>query len=461
MGKFSKSVKKFAALAGVASTFVTLPVLAQNMPAPNMQTQPQAETKPMPQSASESRDSTTDNSIFAVADSSKSFNVLTGLLRLTNLDEVLKGGSYTVFAPTDTAFASLPPETFRALLKPENRQTLIEILKYHVVAGDMTSSSLKSGAFKTVEGANVDVNVGSSGVSVGGATVTQPDIKASNGVIHVIDKVIVPSAIATTVTSMLGPNALTPRSLSALTSSSSSSTTISSRSTSMSTGSGSMTMSPSSTSMNTGSGSMTMSPSSTSMSTGSGSMRMSSGSSSMSTGSGSTRMSTGSGSMRMNSGSTSMSSSSGSSSTTMNSSSTTANSNLVAVAASNNSFKILTAALKATGLDQKLASGGPYTIFAPTDEAFDALPEGVVEELLKPENRDTLIKLLTYHVVQGEKSSSTLQSGATETLEGASVEVNVSSSGVMVNDAKVVQPDIQASNGVIHVIDKVILPPRP
>ncbi len=444
MGKFSKSVKKFAALAGVASTFVTLPVLAQNMPAPNMQTQPQAETKPMPQSASESRDSTTDNSIFAVADSSKSFNVLTGLLRLTNLDEVLKGGSYTVFAPTDTAFASLPPETFRALLKPENRQTLIEILKYHVVAGDMTSSSLKSGAFKTVEGANVDVNVGSSGVSVGGATVTQPDIKASNGVIHVIDKVIVPSAIATTVTSMLGPNALTPRSFSELTSSRSSSTTMSSRS----------------TPMDTDSGSMTMSPSSTSMSTGSGSMRMSSGSSSMSTGSGSTRMSSGSGSMRMNSGSTSMSSGSGSSSTTMNSSSTTANSNLVAVAASNNSFKILTAALKATGLDQKLASGGPYTIFAPTDEAFDALPEGVVEELLKPENRDTLIKLLTYHVVQGEKSSSTLQSGATETLEGASVEVNVSSSGVMVNDAKVVQPDIQASNGVIHVIDKVILPPR-
>jgi uncharacterized surface protein with fasciclin (FAS1) repeats len=145
----------------------------------------------------------------------------------------------------------------------------------------------------------------------------------------------------------------------------------------------------------------------------------------------------------------------------MNSSSTTANSNLVAVAASNNSFKILTAALKATGLDQKLASGGPYTIFAPTDEAFDALPEGVVEELLKPENRDTLIKILTYHVVQGEKSSSMLQSGATETLEGASVQVNVSSSGVMVNDAKVVQPDIQASNGVIHVIDKVILPARP
>ena len=443
MGKFSKSVKKFAALAGVASTFVTLPVLAQNMPAPNMQTQPQAETKPMPQSAAESSNSTTGNNIFAVADSSKSFNVLTGLLRLTNLDEVLKGGSYTVFAPTDTAFASLPPETFRALLKPENRQTLIEILKYHVVAGDMTSSSLKSGAFKTVEGANVDVSVGSSGVTVGGATVTQADIKASNGVIHVIDKVIVPSAIATAVTSMLGPNALTPRSFSELTSSRSSSTTIRSSSSSMSTGSGSMTMSPSSTSMSTGSGSM---------STGSRSTRMSSGSSSMSSGSNS---------MRMNSGSSSMSSGSGSRSTTMNSSSTTANSNLVAVAASNNSFKILTAALKATGLDQKLASGGPYTIFAPRDEAFDALPEGVVEELLKPENRDTLIKILTYHVVQGEKSSSTLQSGATETLEGASVQVNVSSSGVMVNDAKVIQADIQASNGIIHVIDKVILPPRP
>jgi uncharacterized surface protein with fasciclin (FAS1) repeats len=139
--------------------------------------------------------------------------------------------------------------------------------------------------------------------------------------------------------------------------------------------------------------------------------------------------------------------------------STTTSGSVVEVAASNGSFKTLTAALKAAGLDKALASGGSYTVFAPTDEAFAALPKGTVEELLKPENKDTLVKLLTYHVVQGEKASTSLQSGDTETLSGAPVKVNVSSSGVMVNDAKVVQADIKANNGVIHVIDKVILPP--
>jgi uncharacterized surface protein with fasciclin (FAS1) repeats len=139
--------------------------------------------------------------------------------------------------------------------------------------------------------------------------------------------------------------------------------------------------------------------------------------------------------------------------------STTTSGSVVEVAASNGSFKTLTAALKAAGLDKALASGGSYTVFAPTDEAFAALPKGTVEELLKPENKDTLVKLLTYHVIQGEKASTSLQSGDTETLSGAPVKVNVSSGGVMVNDANVVQADIKANNGVIHVIDKVILPP--
>lgn len=147
-----------------------------------------------------------------------------------------------------------------------------------------------------------------------------------------------------------------------------------------------------------------------------------------------------------------------SSSPAMNS--TTTRRNVVDVAASSDSFKTLTAALKAAGLDKTLAAGGPYTIFAPTDEAFAALPKGALEQLLKPENRDLLVKLLTYHVVPGDNASTTLKTGETKTLEGASVNVNVSSSGaVMVNDAKVVQPDVQASNGVIHVIDKVIMPP--
>ena len=134
--------------------------------------------------------------------------------------------------------------------------------------------------------------------------------------------------------------------------------------------------------------------------------------------------------------------------------------NVVALAAANGSFKTLTAALKAAGLTQTLSGKGPFTVFAPTDAAFAALPQNALQELLKPENKEVLAKILTYHVVPGKVQSRDLKSGQVKTVEGGSVNVKVDSpTGVMVNDAKVVQPDIQASNGVIHVIDKVILPP--
>lgn len=139
--------------------------------------------------------------------------------------------------------------------------------------------------------------------------------------------------------------------------------------------------------------------------------------------------------------------------------SATTNETIVAVAASNDSFKTLTAALEAAGLTETLSGEGPFTVFAPTDAAFAALPAGTVEELLKPENKAQLIKVLTYHVVPGEATSSSLSSGEVKTVEGSSIAVEVSDQGVMVNKAKVVQPDVQASNGVIHVIDQVILPP--
>lgn len=134
--------------------------------------------------------------------------------------------------------------------------------------------------------------------------------------------------------------------------------------------------------------------------------------------------------------------------------------NVVALAAANDSFKTLTAALKAAGLTETLSGEGPYTVFAPTDEAFAALPQDALQDLLKPENKEVLVKILTYHVVPGNVQSSALKSGAVKTVEGGAIDVKVDSAlGVTVNDAKVVQPDIQASNGVIHVIDKVILPP--
>jgi len=138
---------------------------------------------------------------------------------------------------------------------------------------------------------------------------------------------------------------------------------------------------------------------------------------------------------------------------------TTASGTIVDVASSAGSFKTLVQAVKAAGLTEELSGKGPYTVFAPTDKAFAALPKGTVQKLLKPENREILKKILTYHVVSGEVGSSTLKPGQVKTVEGSSVRVKVSGSNVMVNDARVTSPDIKASNGVIHVIDKVIIPP--
>jgi uncharacterized surface protein with fasciclin (FAS1) repeats len=132
---------------------------------------------------------------------------------------------------------------------------------------------------------------------------------------------------------------------------------------------------------------------------------------------------------------------------------------IVDVASAAGQFETLTAALTAAGLTEVLEGEGPYTVFAPTDEAFAALPEGTVEELLRPENRDKLVQVLTYHVVPGEVTSTQLSSGEVETVEGTPVTVTVDGEVVTVNDATVTQPDITASNGVIHVVDQVILPP--
>lgn len=133
--------------------------------------------------------------------------------------------------------------------------------------------------------------------------------------------------------------------------------------------------------------------------------------------------------------------------------------NIVETAASAGNFNILAAALDAAGLIDTLEGDGPFTVFAPTDAAFEALPEGTVEMLLKPENKDKLTAILTYHVVAGKVMSSDVAGIDTATtVNGAEIDVMISGSDVMLNDAKVTAVDIGASNGVIHVIDKVLLP---
>lgn len=133
---------------------------------------------------------------------------------------------------------------------------------------------------------------------------------------------------------------------------------------------------------------------------------------------------------------------------------------IVEVASANESFKTLVAAIKAADLAETLSGEGPFTVFAPSDEAFAALPSGTVEALLKPENKEKLVKVLKYHVVPAKTASSELQSGDVPTVAGDPVKVTVENGAVTVNNASVVQADVMGSNGVIHVIDKVLLPPN-
>jgi uncharacterized surface protein with fasciclin (FAS1) repeats len=132
---------------------------------------------------------------------------------------------------------------------------------------------------------------------------------------------------------------------------------------------------------------------------------------------------------------------------------------IVDAAVAAGSFNTLVAAVQAAGLVETLKSDGPFTVFAPTDDAFAKLPDGTVEMLLKPENKDMLLAVLTYHVVAGKVMSGDIAGKrvAPETVQGRPIAVNATS-GVMVNDAHVVAADVEASNGVIHVIDKVLLP---
>ncbi|WP_170557506.1 fasciclin domain-containing protein [Ruegeria atlantica] len=132
---------------------------------------------------------------------------------------------------------------------------------------------------------------------------------------------------------------------------------------------------------------------------------------------------------------------------------------IVDTAVSAGSFNTLVAAVQAAGLVDTLKSDGPFTVFAPTDEAFAALPEGTVETLLLPENKDQLVEILTYHVVPAKVMSGDIAGKRAKvlTVQGDRLSVNAKN-GVKVNDAKVVQADIETSNGVIHVVDAVILP---
>lgn len=265
--------------------------------------------------------------IVDTAVSAGSFETLVTAVKAAELVETLKGeGPFTVFAPSDSAFAKLPEGTIPALL--EDKAKLSSVLTYHVVPGKlMAKDVLGSKWLKTVNGQSLMVHMNGKSPMIDGAKIIKTDIPTTNGVIHVIDTVVLPRA------------------------------------------------------------------------------------------------------------------------------------DIVTTAVEAGSFKTLATALKAAELVAALQGEGPFTVFAPNDAAFAKLPDGTVEGLL--DDPETLKTILTFHVIAGRVLSSDLPVDKTiqpETLMGQSLSIRASKQGVTVNDAKVIKADIICGNGVIHVINSVVLP---
>ncbi len=277
--------------------------------------------------------------IVATAIGAGQFKTLVAAVQAAGLVEALQGkGPFTVFAPTDAAFAKLAPGTVEGLLK--DPKALANILLYHVVPGEVKAAAVKDGlTAKTLQGSTVAFKVMDGKVMINGANIVATDVMASNGVIHVIDSVILPPA---------APAA----------------------------------------------------PAATAV----------------------------------------------------------VSKDIVATAIGAGQFKTLVAAVQAAGLVEALQGKGPFTVFAPTDAAFAKLPPGTVEGLLK--DPKALANILLYHVVPGEVKAAAVKDGLTaKTLQGSTVAFKVVDGKVMINGANIVATDVMASNGVIHVIDSVILPP--
>ncbi len=269
-----------------------------------------------------------EQDIIATAMGNKDFSTLVTAIKAADLVEALQGaGPFTVFAPTNAAFAKIDPKTLDELLR--NKPLLQGVLKYHVVSGRaLAADVVKQNAWATLNGQRIDVKASDGKVTIDDATVTATDIKCSNGVIHVIDTVIMPSTI-----------------------------------------------------------------------------------------------------------------------------------DVVATAMQAGKFKTLCAAVEAAGLASILQGEGPFTVFAPTDDAFAKLPAGTVESLLKPENKSKLVSVLTYHVVPGRVfSDKAVASRTLKTVQGQEITIAVKDGKAMADKATIVKTDIDASNGVIHVIDAVLMP---
>jgi len=320
-----------------------------------------------------------DADIVDTAVAAGSFNTLVTAVQAAGLVETLKGeGPFTVFAPTDEAFAKLPAEVLEAALAdPEG--LLTQVLLYHVVPGKVMSTDLSDGLeAATVQGELITFTLSDGVAMVNDATITAADVETSNGVIHVIDTVLLPPSIVAAAAEAAATEA--PAAEAAA------------------------------TEAPAAEAAATEAPAAEAAATPAPAAEEASAA------------------------------------------------DIVDTAVAAGSFNTLVAAVQAAGLVDALKGEGPFTVFAPTDDAFAKLPQATIDALLADPTGD-LTQILLYHVVPGKVMAADLSDGLTATtLQGGDVVFTLGEGGAKVNDANIVATDIETSNGVIHVIDSVILP---
>jgi len=372
-----------------------------------------------------------------VASETASLSTLVTAIQAADLLNTLnEPGPLTVFAPTNDAFNALPAGLLESLLKPENKVQLAELLTYHVGPGRFAAADITDGLqIMTLDGkdnfAKLNATVSGGSVMINDANVLTPDNMASNGVVHIIDKVLIPPGFVAPSTSEPTSATSEPSAPSATTSEPSSATADSSA--------------PSSAT--------TSEPSAPS------SVTTSEPSSSSDTSAPSAPSSTTTAEPSSSSATSEPSSSSATSAPSVTGSGTTTNDTIVDAAIATPELSTLVTALQAGDLVSTLSGPGPFTVFAPSNAAFTALKPGVLDSLLKPENKDQLVKLLTFHVASGIRLAKDISDGLMiTTLEGTELKATVSGGSVMINNASVTTADIQKSNGVVHIIDKVLIP---
>ena len=420
------------------------------------------------------------NTIVDVAVANGSFKTLAAALTAAGLVDALKSaGPFTVFAPTDDAFAKLPAGTVETLLKPENKAKLASILLYHVVPGKLMAADVtKLKQATTLDGPAITFKVTGDKVSVNNANVTAADVAASNGVIHVIDSVILPPDMAAP-TKDIVDTAVANGSFTTLVAAVKAAGLVETLK-----GKGPFTVfAPTDAAFKAlpaGTVESLLKPENKQklvdiltfhvVGSALSPVDLYTKPEAATVEGENIKFTVKDGAFYVNDAQVALAAL-----PTTNgviyvinavilpqkaAAAPAATKDIVDTAIADGRFKTLAAALTAAGLVDTLKGAGPFTVFAPTDDAFAKLPAGTIDTLLKPENKQKLTDILTYHVVAGKvMAADVVKLTSAKTVQGKEVTIKVQGGKVYINDAQVIVTDIVTSNGVIHVIDTVLTPP--